>query len=415
MAKIKEYTIYNDCRFCGSKNVEKVINLGKIPLAGGFLKNKSEFKKEKRYPLELLFCNNCFLVQTSISINPDTLFRKYFYFSSKIQTLVKHFEKNAKKAKRLTGKKGFVVEIGCNDGVFIKALQRNNIRALGIDPAINVVIPLIKQGFPIINSYFSEKLAKKIVKRYKNADAIYSFHTLAHIKDMHDVVKGIKILLKPNGYLAFEVHYLGDLIEKLQYDMIYHEHLHYYSLYTLINLFNQYDMEIFDVERNDLRAGSIMYYVQNKDVGERRITKKAIDLIALEKKQKLDSPKTYKQFNKKIEKTKKDLLKMLNELKKKQKKIAGYGASGRGTVIINYCKLDNKFIDFVVDDAPAKNGYYIPGIHNRIYPSKQLIDKKIDYSILFAWPFAKEVKKRNKEYIKNSGKFIIPLPKVKII
>lgn len=415
MAKVRAYSKYSTCRFCNSGDVEKVIDLGKMPLAGGFLKNKLYFKKEKKYPLELLFCKNCFLLQTSISINSDILFKNYFYFSSKIQTLVKHFEKAAKKAKKTVGANGFIVEIGCNDGVFIKALLENKVKALGVDPASNVVKPLIKQGLPIINNYFSENLAKKIAKRYGQANAIYGFHTLAHIPNMQNVVSGIKLLLNPKGYLAFEVQYLENLLDGLQYDMIYHEHVHYYSLLALINFFKQYDMEIFDVERNNLRGGSIMYFVQNKKIGKRRISKKVKDLIKIEIKQKLNTPIPYKNFNKKIEKTKKDLLKMLNGLKKKQKKIAGYGASGRGTVIINYCELNNKLIEFVVDDAPAKHYHFTPGMHNLIYPSNELLNKQIAYSIVFAWPFVKEVKERNKEFIKSGGKFIIPLPKVKVI
>jgi SAM-dependent methyltransferase len=340
------------------------------------------------------------------------LFKNYFYFSSTIKTLVNHFQKTAKELKKDL-KKGFVVEIGSNDGEFIKALQKEGFRALGVDPASNIVKPKINAGLPMINDYFSEKLAKELVKKYGQADVIYSFHTLAHIPDMHDIVRGIKLVLKPEGFLAFEVHYLGNLLSEMQYDMIYHEHLYYYSLIALQNFFKNYDMEIYDLKRNDLRAGSISYFVQNVKTGKREITQDVMELRKKEIKRGFNNAKTYKKFDKEIGKTKKDLLFVLNKLK--DKNIAGYGASGRGTVIANYVGLNPTRMKFVVDDSLAKQGSYMPGTHNPILSPLELLERKVDYSIVFAWPFINEVIKRNKRYLKNGGKFIIPLPKVKNI
>lgn len=413
--KNKNFIEYSKCRFCNFKDLMKVIVLGEMPLAGGFLKSKDNFKKEKKYPLELFFCKNCYLLQTGVSINPDILFKKYFYFSSSINTLINHFKNTVKKIKKTLPKNSFFVEIGCNDGIFIRELLKNGYKALGIDPATNIVSPLIKQGMPIINDYFKQSVAKKIIKQHGNADAIYSFHSLAHIPDMHEVVKGIKLLLKPNGYLAFEVHYIGNLLKEIQYDMIYHEHLHYYSLITLKNFFNQYDMEIFDVEKNSLRAGSITYFIQNINSNKRKISKRVYELEKIELKEKLDTAQPYLSFDKKIKKTKKDLLRLLNKLNKKNKLITGYGASGRGTVILNYCGLDTNLIKFVVDDAPAKQNCFMPGTHNPIYAPHELMQQKADYSVVFAWPFINEVRKRNTRYLKTGGKFILPLPIVKLI
>ena len=191
MSRKSEFKIYKECRFCKSKNIESVIDLGKMPLAGGFIKNKSSFKLEKKYALSLQFCRDCYLLQTSISINPEILFKKYFYFSSSINTLIKHFENTAREVKKMLPRNSFIVEIGCNDGMFIKALENNNFKALGIDPATNIVKPLINKGAPIINDFFTDILARKITKKYGAADAIYSFHSLAHIPDMHSVVSGI--------------------------------------------------------------------------------------------------------------------------------------------------------------------------------------------------------------------------------
>jgi len=415
---VGEYKYFDKCRFCGSE-VVRVINLGYMPLAGNFLDksfSKTNFEQEQFYPLRLNFCKSCFLLQVDTSINPIKLFKNYFYFSSSMKTLVDYFENVAQEMKiYLPNKKNsLVVEIGCNDGTFISSVSKLGYKALGIDPATNIVKPLIKKGYPIINDFFSEKLSENIVKKNGKADAIYSFHSLAHIEDMLDVVRGIKKLLKPNGYLAFEVHYLGNLINEFQYDMIYHEHQYYYSLISLKNLFNNFDMEIFNVRKVPLRAGSMVYYVQNKKFGKRKINLSVEKILQEEKKQKLDQAITYLNFNKKIENNKLQLLSLLKKLKSQNSLIAGYGASGRGTIMGNYCELDSKYLEFVTDDAKAKHGFFTPGTHLQIFSSNELIKKNIKYAVLFAWPFIEEVKKRNEEFIKNGGKFIIPLPKLRI-
>lgn len=418
---IGNHRYYKNCRFCFSKNVIPVIDLGNMPLAGGFIKKgtkKSEFSKEKFYPLVIHFCNDCYLLQVNSAVDPDILFKNYFYFSSTIGTLIEHFAKSVSEitSKFPNKKKTFIAEIGCNDGGFISALQKAGFKAIGIDPASNVVKPLIKKGLPIINAYFTESIAKKIVAKHGNADAIYSFHAMAHIEDMHDVIRGVKTLLKKDGYLAFEVHYLGSLLKEKQYDMIYHEHQYYYSLLTLQNFFTQFDMEIFDVKQIAIRGGSILYYVQNKKDGRRTISNNVKKLVKEEQTLGYDKAMTYELYAKEINKTKIKLLKILDKLKAEKKKIAGYGASGRGTIIMNYCGLDETYLDYVIDDAPAKHGAFTPGTRLKIVPSNVLtsIDRP-DYVVLFAWPFIAEVKKRNLQYLQSDGKIIVPLPNVEIV
>lgn len=409
--KIGEYKYFNTCRFCGSKNVQMVIDLGLMPLAGGFIKNFKQKNQEKFYPLQLNFCHDCFLLQVNSSVTPDILFKDYFYFSSSIKTLADHFKKIAYELKsKIYPEKGFVVEIGCNDGSFINALLDNGFKALGIDPARNVVRGAIKNKVPIINSYFTEKKAKDIVRKYGRANAIFGFHSMAHIENMHDVIRGVKHLLKKGGFLAMEVHYLKNLIEETQFDMIYHEHQFYYSYLSLTNFFKQYRMEIFDIRQYEVRAGSIMFYVQNTK-GGRKISDSVKKLIVEELDLGLNKIKTYIKFSKKITLRKRQLLNLLSKLKNKNKKIVGYGASGRGTIIANYCGLQN-YLEYVVDDAKSKHGAFLPGTHHEIFPSSKIIKDKADYAVLFAWPFLKEVRSKNQDF---KGKFIVPLPKVKII
>lgn len=416
---IGAYTSYRFCRFCGSTDVSCVLDLGNMPLAGGFLKNlsKKTLSAEKKYPLQLLFCQNCFLVQTNAVINQDTLFKNYFYFSSKIKTLVNHFNQIAEQISTLQGstKNPFVVEIGSNDGGFIKAVINKGYNILGIDPAENVVTPLIKKGVPILNEYFTQKLAQKIVKKYGQADAIYSFNVLAHIENMHDVFSGITTLLKDDGYLLFETHYLGSVLEETQYDMIYHEHQYYYSFLAMENFLHMHQMSVFDVELIPSHAGSIRFFVQ-KNGGKRKVSNRVQTLRSEEKKKGYDQLKTYQDFSKKIKETKEALLTMLRKLKEKNLSIVGYGASGRGTIIMNYCHLDTTMLSYVVDDSEVKQGAYIPGVHHKIFSSQKLYEKHApDYVLLFAWSFSQEIRTRHQKYLDTGGKFIIPLPDVNIL
>jgi methylation protein EvaC len=412
-----EYNLHTSCRFCGKKLDKPVINLGTVPLAGGFLKSKSDFSKEKMFPLTLAFCENCYLLQTREVISKNKLFSHYYYHSASILTLVSHFKETAAELTKLLipTKNSLIVEIGCNDGSFIRECLNRRFRTVGVDPATNVVKPLIKKGMPIINDYFTKKIAKEIKNKYGKADVIFSSNTLAHIEDLHEVFTGINLLLKNDGILIFENHYLGNLIEQTQYDMIYHEHQYYYSLNSIVNFLKQHDLEVYNVMFIPIHAGSIKIYVQKKN-GKEKIEDIVIETLTKEKKSGLTTKKTFIEYNKKIETTKINLIRLLKSIKKNNKTIAGYGASGRGTIIMNYCKLEDNFLDYVIDDAPAKQGAYTPGNHLKIISSKILSTKrKPDYIVLFAWSFWEEIKKRNALYIKYGGKFIIPLPIVKII
>ncbi|OIP57769.1 MAG: hypothetical protein COX79_04310 [Candidatus Levybacteria bacterium CG_4_10_14_0_2_um_filter_36_16] len=416
--QIGSYKYYDYCRFCKSKKISSVIDLGYVPLAGGFLKNinKESLTKEFFYPLTLSFCQNCYLLQTSNVINKDILFKNYYYNSSSIKTLVNHFENVTEELLRHLPQniKPFIVEIGSNDGTLIKSSLSKGVKTLGIDPATNIVRPLMKQKLPIINDYFTEKLAVRIKKRYGQADIIFSSNTLAHIENMHDVARGIKILLKKNGMLIFETHYLGKLIKELQYDMIYHEHQYYYSLTTLKKFFKMHQMEIFDVKPIQIHAGSMRYYVQNIN-GGRKITNSVIKLEKREKNMKLDKKNTFILYQKKVEKTKKRLITFLTSLKKRGHEIIGYGASGRGSIIMNYCGLDSNNLSYIVDDAPAKQKLYTPGNHLRVYPPKKIYKNQVSYILLFAWSFSKEIISKHQLYIQSGGKFIIPLPRVRLL
>ena len=416
---IGKFTRRNTCRFCQGVNLSEILDLGNVPLAGGFIKEK-DFRHEEYYPLILSFCQDCYLVQVNNVIPAEVLFKNnYFFFSSAIGTLVSHFKDYAREVYERFLKvisQPTILEIGCNDGVLLRPFAHLGVRAIGVDPATNVVKLIDSKDAIVINDFFTEKLAFQIKEKHGLVDAIVSSFSLAHIDDMVDVMKGIKHLLKDEGVFIFEIYYLGTLIDELQYDMIYHEHMSYYSIVTLIKFLKKFDIEIMDVKYIPwVRSGSVRFYARNIGKRSEDISPSVADMIEYERNKGFDGVEVYAEYAKKVNDTKSQLLSLLGRLKKEGKTIIGYGASGRGTIIMNYCGIDNRYLDYVVDDAPAKQGFFTPGTHVPIKPWDFVKKSKFpDYIVLFAWAFTDEVIKKRQDYIQNGGKFIIPLPQVRI-
>jgi hypothetical protein len=291
------------------------------------------------------------------------------------------------------------------------------IKAVGVDPATNVVNSIDSKDITVINDFFSEKLALEIKENHGLFDAIVSSYSFAHIDNMIDIMKGVKCLLKENGVFVFEVYYLGTLIDEMQYDMIYHEHLSYYSLKALGLFLKQFGMEIFDMTFTPgVRSGAVRFYAKNIGKRSDEISDEVTNLAKLEEKKGFHIADTFLGYAQKVNNTRQQLMSLLDKLKNDGKTIIGYGASGRGTTIMNYCGIDNRHLDYVVDDAPAKHGFFTPGTHVPIKPWDFAKETKFpDYSLLFAWSFINEVKKKRMDYLKQGGHFIVPLPEVTVV
>lgn len=389
-------------------------------MAGGFLKEE-DFPNEKYYPFNLNLCQDCFLVQISDIVPAEVLFKEnYFFFSSAIGTLVDHFKSFALETHErfLEDKqKPSAFELGCNDGVLLKPLAALGVRAVGVDPAVNVVSSIDSKDITVINNFFTEKLAIEIEKEYGQFDVFLSSYSFAHIDNMIDIMKGVKCLLKDDGVLIIEIYYLGTLVDEMQYDMIYHEHMSYYSLATLVSFLRKYDMEIFDVKYiPGIRSGSVRFYARNIGQRTEKISGAVREMAEYEQEKEFNKVETYSRYAKKVSATREQMLTLLDRLKNEERTIIGYGASGRGTIIMNYCGIDRRYLDYVVDDAPAKQGFYTPGTHVPIKSWDYVKKAKFpDYAVLFAWAFTDEVIKKRQDYLQQGGKFIIPLPEVRIV
>ncbi len=369
------------CRFCKSKNLGLIIDLGNMPLAGEFLKKK-DIGKEKFYPLRIYECLNCSLVQAVDIVPKEELFQSFLSSVS----MKKHFEDYAKEMIDRFLKKGdFVIEIGSNDGVLLKPLKKKGIKVLGIEPVQHIANLAIKKGIPTIDKYFSSDLAKEIGM----ADAVFANNVFAHIEDLDDVMKGIQMILKEDGIFVFEVHFLLDLIKKLQYDTIYDEHLNYYSIASLAPFLKKYNFEIFEVKPIPTHSGSIRVYT--RQLLRRRLM----------------------EFKDLVMNQREELINLLHKLKLENKKIIGYGAAGRANTLLNYCGITTDYLDYIVDESPLRYGRYTPGTHIPVMSLKKADFKNVDYVVILAWNYEKEIREKLKKY--KHLRFIVPLPKVRKI
>ena len=406
------------CAFCGSTGLTDVIDFGTVAVAGAFLKQE-EFAKEKKYPLVIVFCTKCFAVQVRDHIDPEVLFKHDFYFSSAIKTLRDHFAEYASEvtARFLSNpEKSVVVEFGCNDGVLLKPFADQGVQTvIGVDPAENIMKTIDDDRLTLVNDFFNVSVAQTLGKKHGKADLVCANNAYAHISDIGGVTEATTTMLKDDGVFIFEVHYLGKIIQDMQYDMMYHEHIYYYSLIALQNHLARHDMVIFDIKPIPIHGGSIRYYAAKK--GSRHaqsISPRVEALRAQELALGYDTPAVYAQFASRVSEKKQKLMTLLNALKKKGRTVVGYGASGRANTIIQYCGITGEHLDCMIDDAPAKQGMYTPGSHLLIRSSAALKEEKPDYILLFAWTFYNDIAGKLGEFFDRGGRMIVPLPDVRI-
>jgi SAM-dependent methyltransferase len=402
---MSEYKKRTKCAICGGEEFVTVLNYGEVSLAGFFPK-EDQLNNIKTYELSLLYCPTCHLLQSNSIVEADYLFKDYRYLSS--VSLQKHFNEYSKYLIEYfnLNSNSKVLEIGSNDGVLLKPLNDSGILAKGFEPSDNVSKIAIDRGCDIIHDYFNFENAQKYCVK-NSFDLITASNTFAHVDDIQSVVKGIHYALKEDGCFIFEVHYGKNIIEELQYDNVYHEHIYYYTVTALKYLFDMNNMTIVNVDEIPLHSGSIRVIVFNK---VEPVNEKIVQVLEKEKLLGVDTPKYYDDFKNRVLIHQHELYKCLIGIKNKGYNIAGYGASGRANMLCNFNNIDNTLIDYIIDESPERYGRYI---NNIPILSSDKLNINTDYIVIFAWNYSKMIISK---LINNYDfTYIIPFPDIRII
>ena len=386
-----------------------------MPLANALLTVEQLREPENKYPLDLAFCPHCSLVQITETVPPERLFTDYAYFSSYSETMLQHSKVLAKHLIESHGlnHNTLVVELGSNDGYQLQYFVAHNIPVLGIDPAQNIAKEAEAKGVRTLCGFFGKRLAHELRDRNLTAEVIIAKNVLAHVADLNGFVEGISIILKERGIVVIEVPYLKDLIDRCEFDTIYHEHLCYFSITALDQLFRKHRMIVTDVERISVHGGSLRIYVAHEGGSEPRDSVRL--LLRDEAKWEMNKAEPYLRFAHEVEKIRTSLRSLLKSLKHQANHIAAYGAAAKGAVLLNYCQIGEDLVDFVVDLNPHKQTHYMPGVHLPIVSPAQLLERMPNYTLLLAWNLADEILGQQAEYRRRGGHFIVPLPEVKIV
>jgi len=394
------------------KNKIEFLDLGQQPLANYYL-TKSQIKnKERKYRLIVCFNKKNKLVSIKKTFSSKMMFNnKYPYRSSMSQTMQKSFKELSLQIKKEIKPKK-ILEIGSNDGTFLKNFNKEI--SIGVEPCANVEKITKKQKFNTIPKYWNLELAKYILKNHGNIDLIYSANTISHIKNLNDVFKSINLVLSKNGVLILEDPSLLECLKRNTYDQFYNEHIYVFSYLSLKNVLKKYNLEIYKIDTLNIHGGSNRYFIKRIN-NKIKIDKSVKNEKNKEIKYGLDKKDTYFKFKKRVETSKKKLIAIFNYCKSKNKKIIGYGATAKSTTILNYCKINNTTIDYFLDTTKDKQNKYTPGTKIRIKKYIGSINKDVDYVFLGAWNFKKEIFKKEKQFIKSGGKFIIHTPYPRII
>ena len=411
----KKYLLKN-CRICGSKNLYYFLNLGYMPIPNGFLFRNELTKPESYYPLQVCVCESCFLMQLRHVVPAEIMFKNYLYIPSTSLTHIESFDVvAADMIKRFHVRKGsLAVDIGSNDGTLLLQFKASGMKILGIDPAENLASEANRKGIRTLQDYFTTKLAGEIVKKYGRAKLITATNVIGHINDLHDLCDGLYVLLDKTGVFMMRVPYVIDLLDKNEFDTIYHEHLSYFSFRPLLTLFSRHRLKVIDVQKDEIHGGSIRVYV-TRDDSVRPVHPRVEKFVTEEKLKKLHLKSTYDEFARRVKTIKRDFVGFLKRIREQKKMIIGYGASAKGNVLLNYSGITTDILAYLVDSTPYKQGKYTPGTHIPIYSESKLEKDTPDYALLLSWNFASEIIGKQRSYRERGGQFIITIPYLRIV
>lgn len=405
-----------DCVLCGAARLTPFLDLGHTPLADGFLKPEHLEQPETYYPLTVQRCDECMHIQLAYFVSPEVMYcNDYPYESSVTQAGCRHFGAFAADlAERFKyPRQSFAVDIGSNVGVLLRGFQQCGYRVLGVEPAANIAAIAEKEGIQTITEFFGPELATRIVQKHGRAKVITATNVFAHVPDLHRLMDGIKTLLDEDGIFVIEAPYFVHLLDSLEYDTIYHEHLSYLSLRPLVPFFERHGMTLFDVMQEDIHGGSIRMFVARQSVYPS--TRIVTDLMDEERHRRIHSMDTLKAFALRVSDHRDALLELLLSLRRQGKRIAGVSAPAKGMTLLNYCKIGENILEFLTEKSQLKIGRYAPGSHLPIKPDQALCNENIDYALILAWNFKDEIMYNLSDFSERGGRFIIPIPDPQVV
>ena len=410
-------TLSCPCRSCGAGDLFSILDLGAMPLANSLLTAEQMGQPEERFPLHLALCRTCALVQITESVSPEKLFREYLYFSSFSDTMLRHAEALVDRLIPRLGlnRESLAAEIASNDGYLLQFYARQGIPVLGIEPAVNIAAEAEAKGVRTISEFFGEDLARQLAAQGERADVIHANNVLAHVPDLNGVVAGFALFLKDTGIVVSESPYVKDMIDQVEFDTIYHEHLCYYSLTALDRLFARHGLRIYDAERLAIHGGSLRIYACREQNDALPRTQAVRDLLAEEAAWGVGETAFYSSFGDRVRALRERLLAQLHALKADGKRIAAYGASAKGSTLLNFFGIGAETLEFVADRSTHKQGRYAPGVHLPIVAPDALLETQPDYVLLLTWNFADEILAQQAQYRERGGKFIVPIPDVRTV
>jgi hypothetical protein len=416
-AKSSNSDATHNCLFCHTPLRQTFVDLGMSPLCESYVNAENLNQMEPFYPLHVRVCGKCFLVQLAEFVSPEHIFTEYAYFSSFSDSWLKHAADYVDMiVGRLNlGQSSLAVELASNDGYLLQNFVKKGIPALGVEPAANVAKVAVEKGVPTLVKFFGRANAREMVASGKLADLVIGNNVLAQVPDLNDFVGGIRIILKPQGVATLEFPHLMKLMAENQYDTIYHEHFSYFSFLAVEKIFAAHDLILFDVEELATHGGSIRIYARHKEDASKPVGRRVVELRNRELAAGIDRMETYSTFGEKVKESKRSLLDFLIQAKRAGKKIAGYGAPGKGNTLLNYCGIRTDFIDFTVDRNPYKQGKFLPGTHIPIFSPEKIMVTRPDYVLILPWNFKDEIVKQMAFIREWGGKFVVPIPTAKII
>lgn len=405
----------SDCRLCHGTDLELVLGLTPTPLADAYVPPARADEPQPVFPLDMYLCHDCGFVQLLDVVQPQEIYVDYIYESSSSLGLAEHFDGYAEEVLgRVRPPAGsLVIDVGSNDGMLLQSFRKRGMTVLGIDPAVEIARRATAAGVETLAEFLTPETARRIREERGPAAVVTANNVIANIDDLDEVAVAIRELLAPDGVFVFESFYLGDLVRNMVFDFFYHEHLSAFAVRPVERFFRRHGLELIDALRVPTKGGSLRYSLQLQGAG-RPVSASVPELRDLEERQGLDRPELFRDFSKRIEDAKQQVLPLVRRLRDEGHGLAGYGASATTTTLVYHFEL-GRLIDFLVDDYPAKQGLLSPGLHLPVLPSEAIYERDVDYLVVIAWRYYRPIVERHSRFGDRGGRFVVPMPELRVL